>query len=447
MLEVFVRVIVGVSGGADYMCLLNGLVQLQQEYQLSLFVVHVKHGISGAEADAEEAYVREFCESHQVAISCFFVPVLEVAKQSGKSVEESGRNVRYELFEQEASRLKCQKIAIAHNMNDNAETVLFHLFRGSMEKGASGIRAVRGQIIRPLLETKREAIEEWLTMQKIAYCTDSSNLTLDYARNKIRNQVLPIATRDINVKSIEHLSIFANHMEQLAEYLRKVTKELFARIGVLEEGKVTLNVDELKKVDQLLQQSLMKLAIEEVSTEKKDIEAVHITSALGLLEKHSGKEIHLPHHIIVKRGYTTLILERIQTEDEIINTQSFLIEIPGEWVCTELAYCMRFEVFELKHQTIIPKNRYTKWFDYDKIIDAVVVRTRQQGDYLQINKEGGRKSLKSLLIDEKIPKEKREKMYLVTTGNHVLWVPGIRTSEAFLIDENTRKILSITGRH
>jgi tRNA(Ile)-lysidine synthase len=443
MLELSDRVVVGVSGGADSMCLLNVLMQLQHEYQLSLFVVHVNHQIRGAESDAEEAYVREFCEAHKIPISSFLVPVLEMAKNSGKSVEEVGRNVRYELFEQEAQKHHCHKIAIAHNMNDNAETVLFHLFRGSMVQGASGIRAMRGKIIRPLLETKRETIEVWLKDQRITYYTDSSNLSLDYSRNKIRNLILPIASQDINTKSIEHLSQFANQMEQIAEYLRKVTKELFLRIAQFDEGKLMLDIKELKAQDYLLAQSVMKMAIEQVSLVNKDIEAVHVNDALGLMDKQSGKEIHLPNHIIVKRGYTTLILARIENrKDEEIRT--YVPQIPGEWYCEESTNRLRFELIDKKLLDDIPKNSYTKWFDYDKIRDTVVIRTKQQGDFLQINQNGGRKTLKSLFIDEKIPKDKREKMYLVTAGSHVLWVPGIRTSEAFLVDEQTKQILSIT---
>ena len=443
MLELRDRVVVGVSGGADSMCLLNVLMQLQTDYQLTLFVVHVNHGIRGAESDAEEAYVREFCESRKIHISCFRVPVLDIARDSGKSVEEAGRNIRYQLFEQEAAQHNCHKIAIAHNMNDNAETVLFHLFRGSMVKGASGIRSVRDKIIRPLLETKRETIEEWLTKQKIVYCTDSSNLSLDYSRNRIRNQILNVAVNEINVKSIEHLSLFANQMEQIAEYLRKVTKEIFQRVARVKDGKLIIDINILEQEDLLIQQLVMKLAIEQISLEQKDIEAVHVNSALSLMGKQSGKEIHLPHHIIVKRGYTTLILGRIHNEERVPNT-SYTPDIPGEWSCFESPYGMRFELLEKQVGVDIPKNCYTKWFDYDKIKDAVVIRTKQQGDFLQINKNGGKKTIKSLFIDEKVSKEKRERMYLVTAGSHVLWIPEIRTSEAFLIDDKTRRILSIT---
>jgi tRNA(Ile)-lysidine synthase len=232
-------------------------------------------------------------------------------------------------------------------------------------------------------------------------------------------------------------------MEQIAVYLRKVTKELFLRIAQYDEGKLMLDIKELQVQDYLIQQSVMKLAIEHISMESKDIEAVHVNGALGLLKNQTGKEIHLPNHIIVKRGYTTLILARIQTrKDEELKT--YKPPIPGEWYCMGSEYRLRFELIEKKVLDDIPKNSYTKWFDYDKIEDTVVIRTKQQGDFLQINQNGGRKTLKSLFIDEKIPKEKREKMYLVMAGSHVLWVPGIRTSEAFLVDDQTKQILSVT---
>lgn len=443
MLDSGDRVLIGVSGGADSMCLLNVLMILAKDYQLTLFAVHVNHGIRGAESDQEEEYVKSFCEKHKIEISCFRVQVLELAKQQGKSVEEVGRNIRYDLFYKQANRLNCHKIAIAHNMNDNAETLLFHLFRGSMLKGASGIIPVRDLIIRPLLETKRETIEDWLDKQQISYCVDSSNLSLDYTRNRIRSQILPVAVHEINSKTIEHLSQFTNHMDQISEFISKLTKKLFERIAHFDEEKLVINLEELNKEEPVLQQSLMKYAIERFSKEEKDIEFNHIRSALSLMNKQSGKEIHLPHHIIVKRGYTTLILDRIKKQEDR-NTLSYIPKIPGEWNLKEASYQLKFNLIVMEHMMDIPKNCYTKWFDYDKIKDVVVIRTRKSGDFIQVNKEGGRKTLKSLFIDEKIPKEKREKMYLIAAGNHVLWLPGIRTSEAFLIDDKTKRILSIT---
>ena len=440
------RVVVGVSGGADSMCLLHVLLRIQDEYSLTLFVVHINHMLRGSESDSEEEFVRSFCINHGISVKCFKVNVPEVAKLKGISFEEAARQIRYEAFQEVFLLEHCHKIAIAHNMNDNAETVLFHLFRGSKMEGMSGIHAVNHSIVRPLLETKREEIEEFMESQGYEYCIDSSNLTLDYTRNKIRNRVLQYVTKEINEKSTEHIVAFAKEMEQLSFFMHKLTSNAFERIAQIKEQEILLDVDQLMQEDIILRKAVVKMAIQTICKQKKDLEEVHITSALSLLNKQAGKEIHLPYHIIVSRGYTTLIVKKIEDIDhkEKIGTKEYHVEIPGKVLIDQTSMIFEFELISNQRDLDIPKNCYTKWFDYDKIKDAVVIRTRQQGDFLQINSKGGKKTVKSILIEKKIPKDQRDEIYLVTAGAHVLWIPEIRTSEAFLIDENTTTILSVT---
>ncbi len=437
------RVVVGVSGGADSMCLLNVLMRISEEYSLTLFVVHINHLIRGEEANQEEEFVREFCLKHGISVNCIKVDVKKLAKEKRWSLEEAGRFVRYKAFEEECKQQNCHKIAIAHNMNDNAETVLFHLFRGTKIEGMSGIRAVSQQIVRPLLETKREVIEAFLKEESIAYCTDSSNLSLDYTRNKIRNYLLPYVKEEINEKSLEHIVSFTKEMERVATYLRKQTNQAFSRIATIYDNRIELDLMLLQEEDLILQNLIIKMAIEQVSKSKKDIEEKHIQLAQQLISNQSGKQIALPYHIIVQRGYTTLIVKKQHSKSEIENKE-YQVLVPGIVSVQEMNCEFRFELINVQGEMTIPKNCYTKWFDYDKIIDAVVIRTRKQGDFLQIHKDGGKKSIKSLLIDEKVPREKRDTCYLLASGQHVLWLPQVRTSEAFLIDETTTRILSVT---
>ena len=445
MIERHDRIVVGVSGGADSMCLLNVLLELREEYELSLFVVHINHCLRGEEADKEEEFVDKFCREKGVEVHIIRSNVKEYAKERDISIEEAGRMLRYRAFDEECIRKNAHKIAIAHNKNDNAETVLFHLFRGSGVKGMSGIPPTRGAIIRPLLDTTREEIEEWIREKGILYCTDSSNLTFDYTRNKIRHSILPFAQEQINDKSVEHIAMFAQQMRYISDYMNKCYKKEYQLARQQTELGVELSIEKLLMLEPIICQGVIKLAIEEVCQIKKDMEQVHVLDVMGLLYKQTGKQVHLPYHIIAKRGYTTLSVERILVKDQRQKSE-LEIKIPGKLEITEQSLTFEFELLCKKKSGDMPKNNYTKWFDYDKIRDAVVVRTRRTGDFLQIHRDGGNKSLKSLFIDLKIPQEKREDMYLLASGSHILWIPGVRTSEAFLVDENTTTVLSVNIR-
>ena len=196
MLERGDRVVLGVSGGADSVCLLFVLLALRRELDLQLHVVHVNHGIR-IEAGEDAAYVSALCEAHQVPFYLYEKDIPALAKEWSCSEEEAGRRVRYEAFEEVLRQQCCQKIAVAHNSNDRAETMLFHLFRGTGLTGLAGIRPVRGQIIRPLLCVDRAQIETYLTEKQISYRHDATNDCDDYTRNKIRHHILPYAEQEI----------------------------------------------------------------------------------------------------------------------------------------------------------------------------------------------------------------------------------------------------------
>ena len=184
------RIVAGISGGADSVCLLFLLRELCREKGAGLFAVHVNHGLRGAEAGEDEAYVRKLCGELKVPLRVFSFDVRGRAREEHLTLEEAGRLCRYEAFEEEAERIGGTRIAVAHHAGDQAETVLFQLFRGSGLKGLAGIRPVRDNVIRPLLCTGREEIEAWLTERGIEWRTDSTNLTTDYTRNRIRGEIL-----------------------------------------------------------------------------------------------------------------------------------------------------------------------------------------------------------------------------------------------------------------
>jgi len=231
-----------------------------------------------------------------------------------------------------------------------------------------------------------------------------------------------------------------------------VTAREFKRIATVSEAKVTLDVREFSTFEDLIKREVLRKAIKSISG-LKDIESIHLVDGVNLCKCQVGKEIHLPNHIIVKRGYNTIIVydsQKYSDRNDMVKND-LLVDIPltikkedsmkkGTVQFVDFLG-KRFEIrlFPYENSLIIPKNSYTKWYDYDKIRDAVVLRTRREGDFLMIHPQGKTKSLKSLLVDQKIPREERDKIPLVACDSHVLWAVGVRSSEAYRIDKDTKQ--------
>lgn len=439
------RVVIGVSGGADSMCLLSVLLSLKDVYNLTLFVVHINHNIRGVEAKEDEEFVVSYCKDNGIYVTVVSEDVKMLARKHGWSEEEAGRNVRYDAFYKECAKNNCNKIAIAHNKNDNAETILFHLLRGSGMDGMRGILPQREKIIRPLLNTSRQEIETYMKEKQVPYRVDATNFLEDYTRNKIRLTMLPFAEKEINSKAMEHIVSMAEQLTEVADYIDKVTSLHYNELVCETEEGIEVNVDKFLSLDLVIQKSLIRKVIFLWIKQLKDIQEGHIMDIIALTKKQVGKYIHLPYGILVRKTYHSIVFSKEINEQSQLDTDlqplNCNVQIPGKYTFESYGFTISFELLEYKKTMRIPKNGYTKWFDYDKIKTAVVIRTRQIGDYLQIGKQGGNKSLKSVFVDNKIPSELRDKIPLVCDGNHVLWILGGRTSEGYRIDEETKTIL------
>ncbi len=448
-------VVAGVSGGADSICLLHVLLRLREEYHLRLHVVHINHGLRAEEAGRDEQFVETLCKSLQIEYGCFHYDVGRIAREEGLSEEEAGRKVRYQAFVDYSLAHQCNKLAIAHNKNDNAETFLFHLFRGSGITGLSGIEASRPlqesntklTLIRPLLCVTREEIEGFLASENIPYIIDSSNLTDKYSRNKIRNNILNYASAEINVQSVGNIIEAANTLKEIGDYLNQNIRQRYRSLVMEEEYSFRISADDLAGEHIVIRKGLVRLILEKLAGQSKDLEAKHVEAALSLLTKQVGKQVHIPYGIIAEREYNDIKFYRKSYEKADLNPfQPVELQIPGR---TELPHCrtaVLTELFDYKKSECIPKSHYTKWFDYDKIENAVQIRTRKEGDFIQINALGGRKKLKDYFIDQKVPRKIRDNQLLITDGSHVMWIPdsGNRMSERYKVTGSTKKILSMS---
>lgn len=428
-------ILAAVSGGADSVCLLFVLKELSGPGGFHLAAFHLNHGIRGGEADRDETYVRTLCGNLGVPLKVVHEDVVGYAKEYGLSEEEAGRILRYRHLEAAAEEFSCNRIATAHHKDDNVETVLMNLFRGSGFKGLGGIRPVRGEVIRPLLCLTRREIEEYLNEKKIVWCEDSTNRELAYSRNRVRNILVPWVKENINDRAGEHILKTAEFAVQADEYFVSQAEKILwgNEPGTDGPHDVAENEKSVKIKTKVfdLQPDIMKSYIVRAMVSKaagsgKDISARHIESVCALTGPGGGTKTDLPYGLFAVRGYDTLEIRRKETA----NVEG----MPG--------ITLKNKVFPWKKEMEIPKKQYTKWLDYDKIKDTLCVRTRKTGDFFEIG-AGKQKLLNRFFIDEKIPKEERDKVLLLAEGSHIVWIIGYRISEFYKITDMTRTVLEV----
>lgn len=453
-------ILVGVSGGADSVGLLLTLNVLSKEMDIRLEVVHVEHGIRGEESLRDADFVTDLCQRMKLPCHKISVDVPSYSKETGMGMEEAARVLRYGVFSKLASE-KSAKVALAHHMEDNAETILFQMARGSSLTGLCGIQPIRQDengvtYIRPFLTLHRDEIENFLESHGMGYCTDCTNQELDYSRNYLRQVVLPALTK-INTQAIGHMNEAAYKLSEMKDFLDIETEENWVQCAEKSENGLCIDIEKLSSLHPVLQKEILYRALAETAGSKKDISAVHVKALQELCENQSGKELYLPYLIRAKKEYDKLWL--FIKEDEktgVFEKESYVVSREelkacleqGEMLCVSTGQTgeeITIRVFAVDEKnTQFPQNPYTKWMDYDKIKQGFCIRTRQSGDYFISDVFGHRKKLKQYFIDEKIPAKQRETMWILAQDDVVLWLIGGRISEHVKIAEDTKYIIEIT---
>ena len=470
-------VVVGVSGGADSVCLLLLLLAYQQKLAFTLRVVHVEHGIRGEESAKDARFVEELCRRFDIFCRTFYLDVPSYAKEQGLGMEEAARILRYDCLKQAAEEIEIVnpaadvreteiakrnagahiKIALAHHADDNAETMLFQMARGSGVKGLCGIRAKRMLdervvIIRPLLVVSRAKIEQYLQEQGQSFCIDSTNQDTDYSRNRIRHEVIPQLEK-VNAQAVYHMTQAAGMLTELSDYLVYEVDRILPEVSkAVKDGRI-IKKELFSNYPVVLQKETVHRILGEVAGSRKDIGSVHVEAVLELMTRQVGRRIFLPYQMEAVRDYEGICIRRLlkgHQEDEIADVieitreqlkqaeagEALVISLPdGEMRLRVRPFCG--EIGQ------IWKKRYTKWLNYDKIQCGLLLRKRASSDYFAIDDKGHKKKLKDYFIGEKIPSERRNKIWLLAEGAHILWIVGERISAYYKIESNTKKILEV----
>ncbi|WP_313528233.1 tRNA lysidine(34) synthetase TilS [Anaerotignum sp.] len=430
------KIIVGVSGGADSIALLHILKEFSLGQNWSLTAVHVHHGLRAVEADRDRDFVEKICREWEIPCKVYCFDVAKEAETRGMGTEEAGRLLRYESFQKESEG---GIIAVAHNQNDQGETVLMRLCRGAGGAGLIGIRPVRDNIVRPLLFCTRKEIESYCEENQLSYCQDSTNFESVYTRNRIRNQILPLL-EEIYPKTTEHIAQTAEILGEEQEYLQMQTQDLFFRSAKkVGKSEISLNVEVLQSAHTVLRKRVFAAALEKLGV-KRDVGAIHFEKLNDLLDQESGKSINLPNKVIAKKNYDFLQIKKAHHGGKDF---CYPLNVGEEIFVPEAGIFVNLKVCTEK-KAENDNDGCTKVFDYDKIGCTLFCRTRQKGDSLAIR--NGRKKLKDFMIDEKIPREERDSLPLIALDSDILWVVGKRISVAYQPDEATKRYLTVQIR-
>ncbi len=410
------RVLVALSGGADSVALLHGLLALNPELGYSVSAAHLNHGIRGAAADSDEAFCRNLCDGWGVPFCSQRIDCPALARERKQSLEEAARNARYAFLEETATSIGARCIATAHHANDQAETVLLNLLRGTGASGLRGMRQGRNNIIRPLLDVTRGEILEYISLNSLDYVQDETNFDTEYTRNHLRaldpqlRQINPAYSRNI----CRAASLIGEDDDALCAWAKAELAKAALGDGISCEGVNSLPRAVSGRVIRLYAAS-KGLAI--------DLSYNHIDSIRALCKGKTGASINLPRGFSARVDYGKLTIKRLKenvatcgyclpliigrdVHTPVGKLSSSLVSLPAD-----LSKCSPFECYAVK-----------------EVFDGAVVRPRQPGDYIHPFGAPGKKKLKDYYIDKKIPHSRRN-LPVIAVGSEVLWAVGAGTSQ------------------
>lgn len=441
------RVVVGVSGGPDSITLLHLLYRYRKRFGIDMLAVHLNHNFRPGDAERDAEYVRTFCD--RIGIPCIieFYDVPAMAKNENLSPEQAGRKARYGLFHRVMKERNFNKIAVAHNRDDQVETVLMRLMRGSGIEGLGGIQPVRGCIIRPLLNISRYEIEDYCKKQSLEPAVDLSNFEPVYTRNKIRLELIPYLKREFNPGIDRVLIDTANIIRCENEYFHRITSEEFEGLLTKERmNRIAFDAHRLSELHDALLRRILRMAVEKINGSTNNISYAHIEAMYNLVKgNETGTEINLPGSIAAGISYGEFYLSSEERVRHDTIEKIYTLNIPGSVSIDETGSVINAVLMPLKEYKRI-KNRgdHKRVFvDYGKIGRNIAVTGRRDGDRFVPLGMKGTKKLKDFFIDNKVPKEKRDSIPIVRSEKGIIWVTGYRIDDRCKVDNATDEVLML----
>ncbi len=430
--------LVGLSGGPDSVCLLTLLYRIRDMLRLSIRAVYVNHNLRPGETGREIEFCRGLCDGYGIPLVVKSIDVAAYAEQFGMNRQEAARELRYRAFEEAAFEVKADRIALAHNADDQVETFFMRLLRGSGPKGLSGIPPTRGKIIRPLIETGRDAIERFLEAEKIPFVVDSSNLEVHYLRNRLRKFLVP----EMKALNPNLAATLLNTVSILQEEERffgvTVTKKLMKMISRKTDEKIELFIAPMEVMDTVILRRVLRRAIEETRG-LRGIGYIHIEAIMRLIRSGSpGNRLYLPKGVRVIREYSLLIITSAPPQ----KIKEYELRPPAELAIREAGLVVRAFIGETAPDSGDGKSSVV--LDADAVRFPLTVRSRRNGDFFFPLGFGKRKKLQDFFVDEKVPRDERDSVPVVLSGDDIVWIAGHRADERFRITDRTRSFLKLS---
>ena len=452
MIENGETVLVAVSGGADSLALLYGLHALRSQLNCKFHVVHLNHCLR-PEADADATFVQQHAAHLGMPWTIQRMEVPRLVKQWKLSVEAAGRKARYQFYESVCTQVNATKVALGHQQDDIAETVLMNLIRGSGTAGLKGIAPVRDtKFIRPLVGSTRQQIEAFLTSIGVTPRQDTTNTDINYLRNRVRHGLIPQLAREYNPNIKTGLSRTAGVLGAESEYLDTVARKALEACRIHStHTNVVLDRVKFRQYHIALQRRMLRQSVSEMLGDMSDLYFAHSEAMLNLVERDAPNTVlALPNDVRFRRAYQQLIFERKSVDMEsfaypVTTVGKTSIAILNTEITAELGDVESSETLAL------PDGKFEAIFDYDTLRKVfakpssekvpLTVRNRQQGDRFQPYGMQGTKKIKDFLIDAKVPRSERDSIPLLVCGDEILWIIGYTTSEFFKIKSDTRQYL------
>ena len=439
------QVVIGVSGGPDSIALLHLLCQLKQAWQLDLVVAHFDH-LLRSESSGEAEFVRGFAGELGLEFFTERGYVREYAQKNGLSIQVAARELRYDFLERVADKTRSQKIAIAHHLDDQGETIVMNFLRGPSPRGLAGIPPVRGKIIRPLIDVTRGEIEEYIKNNQLATVEDHSNYDKKYFRNRVRLEIIP-GLKEYNPNLMAGLVKGGEIFREEDLYLEQLTEVLFNKNCIFESDKIlSVSYGIYKELPLAIKRRFLRKCFIKLVDSSREMGFDEVERVATWLDKPvSGKLLEWPSGIKIKYSQGRISIGKFESVLEEDNGADFQLAVPRSGQIEINSDLFRAEVVKIEEVELKGGDPWTVFLDADKIFFPLIIRNRRDGDRFYPLGVGGRKKLKDFFIDLKIPKEKRDEILLVTSlEGEIIWVMGLRIDERYKVTEATKKILKLS---
>ncbi|MCX8027098.1 MAG: tRNA lysidine(34) synthetase TilS [Thermodesulfovibrionales bacterium] len=439
------HILVGLSGGADSVALLVLLNQLKAQLNIKLSSIYIDHKLRPLETPDEIEFCKYLCDVLKADFYVRDVDVKEHAQKTGMSIQESARELRYEAFYKLSYEINANKIALGHNADDQLETIFMRLIRGTGVSGLLGIPPVRDMIIRPLLDVRRRMIEDFLIKNREIfglkkdkpYIIDSSNLKTDYIRNRLRFQVMP-RIEEINPSIHQTISRMIQIIRDEERYFDiLVTKTLMKLITRKAEGYIELFLSPLETIEKPILRRVLRRAID-ATKGLRGIGFENIEDIINLIRNgKTGGRVYIRHDIRVIRGYSTLIITSLKPQ----KLSTVQISTSGEYILKEAGIVLIVDELSADELQDGHDGKSSAVFDVEKLSMPLIIRHRNPGDFFYPSGFGKRKKVQDFFVDEKIPKDERDTVPILTSNGNIVWIVGYRTDERYKIDKDAKRVL------